>query len=200
MAYQLTSLGISVLAVLRERPMHGYEMFQALRARHEDRIVKVRHGSLYHAVYRLAEEDLVRATATGRNGNRPERTTFEITPRGAAALTERLRELIATPVDEFPRFVVALAEIHNLDRESAEDAVNGRIAALEDDLSDLTTLIGVSAAPASHLAALDYMVASTEAQVVWLRDFVKSLRPGQMRWRRAAALDTIRGSRNEVGI
>ena len=30
MAYQLTSLGISVLALLRERPMHGYEMFQTL--------------------------------------------------------------------------------------------------------------------------------------------------------------------------
>ena len=180
--------------------MHGYEMFQTLRARHEDRIVKVRHGSLYHAVYRLAEEDLVRATETGRNGNRPERTTFEITPGGADALAERLRELIANPVDEFPRFVVALAEIHHLDRESAEDAVNGRIAALEDDLTDLRTLMRVSAAPVSHLAALDYMVASTEAQVVWLRDFVKSLRTGQMRWRRGAEPDTIWGSRSEVGI
>ena len=44
MAYQLTSLGVSVLALLRERPMHGYEMFQTLVQRHADRIVKVRPG------------------------------------------------------------------------------------------------------------------------------------------------------------
>src|ERR1700759_3275317 len=60
MAYQLTSLGISVLALLRERPMHGYEMFQTLVQRHADRIVKVRPGSLYHAVDRLTEEQLIR--------------------------------------------------------------------------------------------------------------------------------------------
>ncbi len=180
--------------------MHGYEMFQTLTARHEGRIVKVRPGSLYHAVYRLAEEDLIRTTTTGRTGNRPERTTFEITSQGAAALTERLRELVATPVNEFPRFAVALAEIHNLDFHSAEQAVNGRIAALEDDLAELRTLMQVSTAPASHLAALDYLLASTQAQVTWLRSFVKSMRTGQWRWRRTAELDTIEGSRSEVAI
>jgi DNA-binding PadR family transcriptional regulator len=180
--------------------MHGYEMFQTLTARHEGRIVKVRQGSLYHAVYRLAEEELIRPTATGRSGNRPERTTFEITPLGVAALTERLAELVAVPVNEFPRFVVALAEIHNLDRDSAENAVNARIAALEDDVADLETLTEVSAAPASHLAALDYLLAATHAQVTWLRGFGESLRTGQSRWRRAAEVATIEGSRSEVAI
>jgi DNA-binding PadR family transcriptional regulator len=180
--------------------MHGYEMFQTLTARHEGRIVKVRQGSLYHAVYRLAEEDLIRPTATGRNGNRPERTTFEITPRGAAALTERLGEQVAAPVNEFPRFVVALAEIHNLDADIAVHAVNARIVALEDDVAELRTLIDVGDAPASHLAALDYVLASTGAQVAWLRGFVKSMRTGQTGWRMAAELDTIEGSRNEVAI
>jgi DNA-binding PadR family transcriptional regulator len=58
MAYQVTSLGISVLALLRERPMHGYEMFQTLTARHADRMLKVRPGSLYHVVNRLTGEKL----------------------------------------------------------------------------------------------------------------------------------------------
>jgi DNA-binding PadR family transcriptional regulator len=180
--------------------MHGYEMFQTLMARHEGRIVKVRQGSLYHAVYRLAEEDLIRPTATGRHGNRPERTTFELTPEGATALTGRLRELVATPVNEFPRFVVALAEIHNLDAASAEHAVAGRIAALEDDLTDLRALMQAGTAPAGHLAALDYVYASTEAQLAWLRGFVKSLRGGHTRWHRTAGLDAIGSARNEVAI
>ena len=102
--------------------------------------------------------------------------------------------------NEFPRFVVAPLEIHNLDRDSAADAVGGRIAALEDDFSELRTLKQVSTAPASHEVALDYLLASTHAQVRWLRGFVESLRTGRLRWRRAEELDTIEGSRNEVGI
>ena len=87
MTYQVTSLGISVLALLRQRPMHGYEMFQTLTARHADRVLKVRPGSLYHVVNRLAEEKLIRPTGTARNGNRPERTTYELTDAGLDALT-----------------------------------------------------------------------------------------------------------------
>lgn len=106
MAYQVTSLGISVLALLRKRRMHGYEMFQTLTARHADRMLKVRPGSLYHAVNRLADEKLIRQTATARNGNRPERTTYELTDAGIDAMTLRLRELVAGPVNECEKFVV----------------------------------------------------------------------------------------------
>ena len=159
--------------------MHGYEMFQTLTARHEGRIVKVRPGSLYHAVYRLAEEDLIRTTTTGRTGNRPERTTFEITSQGAAALTERLRELVATPVNEFPRFVVALAEIHNLDFRQRRASVHGRIVALEDDLAELRTLIAGQDCSGQSSGRPRLPARVAEAQVAWLRGFVKSMRTGQ---------------------
>ena len=47
---KLAPLGIATLALLTERPMHPYEMFQTMLARHDDRVVKVRPGSLYHTV------------------------------------------------------------------------------------------------------------------------------------------------------
>ena len=139
MAYQVTSLGISVLALLRERPMHGYEMFQTLTARHRDRMLRIRPGSLYHVVNRLAEEKLIRQAGTGRNGNRPERTTYDLTDAGADALTSRLRELVASPVNEFEKFVVALAEIHHLDH-VVEPAVQPvRDAATVEEGADVLT-------------------------------------------------------------
>src|ERR1035441_4557413 len=122
MAYQLTSLGISVLALLKARSMHGYEMLQTLVERHADRIVKVRPGSLYHVVDRLTDEKLIRRAATDREGKRPERVIYEITDAGAEALAERVRELIARPVHEFPQFVVALAEIETLGNDAAATA------------------------------------------------------------------------------
>jgi DNA-binding PadR family transcriptional regulator len=84
MVYQLTSLGITVLALLRERPMHGYEMFQTLIQRHADRIVKVRPGSLYHVVDRLTEVKLIRRAArlgTGSGPSGPSMRSPTLVPR-----------------------------------------------------------------------------------------------------------------------
>ena len=158
MTYQVTSLGISVLALLRQRPMHGYEMFQTLTARHADRVLKVRPGSLYHVVNRLAEDKLIRATGTARNGNRPERTTYELTDAGVDALTARLRDLVAGPVNEFEKFVVGLAEIQHLDTASAREALGRRISALERSVSELRGLRDAGAS-AGDQAALDYLLA-----------------------------------------
>jgi DNA-binding PadR family transcriptional regulator len=174
MAYQVTSLGISVLALLRERPMHGYEMFQTLTARHRDRMLRIRPGSLYHVVNRLAEEKLIRQAGTGRNGNRPERTTYDLTDAGADALISRLRELVASPVNEFEKFVVALAEIHHLDPPTAVEALKGRIAVLERSAAELQALRDADAVPGDR-SALDYLLATTAAKLDWLTGFVESM-------------------------
>lgn len=180
MAYQVTSMGISVLALLRERPMHGYEMFQTLVARHGDRTLKVRPGSLYHVVYRLADEKLIRQTGTGRNGNRPERTTYELTDAGVDALTERVRELVAQPVNEFDKFVVALAEIDHLDPAIAVEALRHRISVLEASADEMRALGAARVGPPRHLVVLDYLLATTTAQIDWLRRFVDTLRSGRL--------------------
>jgi len=198
MAYQLTSLGISVLALLKARSMHGYEMLQTLVERHADRIVKVRPGSLYHVVDRLTDEKLIRRTATDREGKRPERVIYEITDAGAEALAERVRELIARPVHEFPQFVVALAEIETLGKDAAADAVDERVGALEARAAEITALRGAGVVRAAYLVALDYLLATMQNELTWLRDFADSLRSGQLGWRQAAA-DSKVERRDEVG-
>ncbi|MFZ3268025.1 MAG: PadR family transcriptional regulator [Mycobacterium sp.] len=197
MAYQLTSLGISVLALLKTRPMHGYEMLQTLVERHADRIVKVRPGSLYHVVDRLTDEKLIRRAATDREGKRPERVIYEITDAGAEALAERVRELIARPVHEFPQFVVALAEIETLGKDAAADAVDERVGALEAWAAEITALRGAGVVRAAYLVALDYLLATMQNELSWLRDFAESLRSGQLGWRQAAA-DSKVERRDEV--
>jgi DNA-binding PadR family transcriptional regulator len=199
MAYQLTPVGISVLALLRERPMHGYEMFQTLVQRHADRIVKVRPGSLYHVVDRLTEEKLIRRTATARDGKRPERVICEITDAGAEALAERVRQLISTPVHEFPQFVVALAEVDTLGGDAAANAVDDRVGALEARAAEIMALRDAGVTPGGYLVALDYLLATMQAELSWLREFAGSVRSGQLERRQAASGSKVR-SQDEVGI
>lgn len=198
MAYQLTALGISVLGLLRERPMHGYQMFQTFVERQQDRIVKIRPGSLYHVVDRLAEEKFIRRVATNRDGNRPERVVYEITDAGVEALADRVRELVAAPVNEFPRLAAALAEIRNLDLNTAVDAVASRVAALEASLADLVALRDAGITPSIDAVALDYLQSMTQAELTWLRGLMDWLRSGQSQWPGGQRPDTIVVSRSEV--
>ena len=199
MTYQLNSLGISVLALLRGRPMHGYEMFQTLVGRHADRIMKVRPGSLYHVVDRLTEEKLIRRAATARDGKRPERAIYEITDAGTEALADRVGQLIAVQAHEFPQFAVALAEIDTLEDDAAADAVEDRVGALEARAAEIMALRDAGVTPAGYLLAFDYLLATMQAELFWLRGFAESMRSGDSRRRLTASGNTAR-SHDEVGI
>ncbi len=166
----LTTLAIGALALLNERPMHPYEMYQTLIARHEDRLIKVRPGSLYHAVERLEAAEFVSATGTERDGNRPERTTYAITPAGAAALTARITELLKTPVNEFPRFPVALSESHNLSSENVIASLTIYLAELNDQIK-------------ATRALLDNTRSRDVPEAFWLAgDFVNTLKIAERDW------------------
>ena len=181
----VSPLGIAVLALLFERPMHPYEMYQLLVQRHEERNVKIRPGSLYHTVDRLAGAELVRATGIDRLGNRPERTTYEVTTSGRTALRARLGEALATPVEEYPLFPLALAEAHNLEANVVVDMLKQRIAALEDDADELTAL-GDGAAendvPRVFWLDIGYRRAVVDAEITWLRALVVEIADGQLPW------------------
>ncbi|HET7304978.1 MAG TPA: PadR family transcriptional regulator [Segeticoccus sp.] len=184
----MSSLGISVLAVLNEGPTHPYEMLQKLRRRHDDRIVRVRPGSLYHVVEWLRTRNLVEVVATGRAGNRPERTAYRITSAGDAALRARIRELIGCPAAETSPLLVALAESHNLFRVGVLDALRQRAEALEAQLAELDGLIDTARAEGSgeaHWLSLDYLRVLTAAELEWARGLSSRIDSGEVAWPQA---------------
>ena len=64
MTQELGIWEIAVLALLREAPMHPYQMQRLLRHRHKDEILALKRGSLYHAIGRLARGGLITAKST----------------------------------------------------------------------------------------------------------------------------------------
>ena len=185
MAVNSSALGISALALLVERPMHPYEMYQLLIQRHEDRVVKVRPGSLYHKVHWLESRGLVRSTTTEREGNRPERTIYEITAEGREALALRVAEMLAAPVNEYPEFPLAIGEAHNLPKDTVVELLGRRLALLEADLDELEG--GIREADAkqvepAYLLNVGYSHAIQTAEVKWLRQLLTELRTNVIPW------------------
>jgi DNA-binding PadR family transcriptional regulator len=181
----LTALGVAALALLVERPMHPYEMYQTLVQRSEERVVKVRPGSLYHTVDRLAASGLVRATGTEREGNRPERTTYEITERGSLALSERVAEILGTPVNEYPEFPLALGEAHNLPVESVIQLLKNRVSLIRADIADLDDgirSIQAKQLPRKYWLNVQYTRALSDVEASWLESLIHDLESGGISW------------------
>lgn len=160
----LTPLQVVTLAVFAERPQHAYDVLRTVTERRGDRVVKLRTGTLYHAISRLADEGLLRVAGIDRAGGRPERTSYAITDAGRAALRASIAELIGTPRYEYPSFPAAIGEAHLLGREEVVALLRSRAAAI-----------------ASESEALDAAFASLAARRV-LETFVLDLR-----WQRDAA-------------
>jgi DNA-binding PadR family transcriptional regulator len=181
----LTPLAITALALLVERPMHPYEMYQLMLERHEDRFVKVRPGSLYHAVERLSGDKLVEATGTDRKGNRPERTTYAITAEGHTALTSRVRELIQQPVREYPHFPLALSQAHNVPAEETLADLRQYIAALDEDIADIDSFVRAARADGkaeTYLVPGDYILAMSVAQRDWIAHLITRIENKEFTW------------------
>ena len=185
MSYELMPLGMAALALLAERPMHPYEMYQVLLLRKEDRLVKVRPGSLYHAVNKLEEAGLVRIVGTDREGNRPERTTYEITNDGREQFLNRVEELIAEPINEYPRFPMAIGEAHNLPLDKVIQLIRTRLAALavdrEEGMSEYAE-VQAKGVPTRYLLDAPYLLAMHDAEVAWLEKLIADLESGAIDW------------------
>lgn len=180
-----TTLAIAVLALLDERPMHPYEMFQTMVARGEDRLVKVRPGSLYHTVARLAAQGLVRACGVDREGNRPERTTYRITAEGCEVLRSRLAEILRAPCPEYPEFLLGLAESHSLPADEVLRLLGERIAHLDAVLAELDSMVRAAETKSTarrYWLVLPYQRETVRAQRDWLTRMVGELARGELGW------------------
>ena len=112
-------LALAVLALLFERPMHPYEMAATLKERHKEESIKLRYGSLYTVIDALVKRGDVVARATSREGNRPERTVYELTPSGLDELRDWMRDLLRHPAKEFTQFEAGLSLLPVLPPEEA---------------------------------------------------------------------------------
>lgn len=188
---------IAVLALLREQPMHPYEMQRLLRERHTDELLPLKRGSLYHAIDRLARAGLIEVHETGREGRRPERTTYRLASGGESELVRRLRQMIATPQPESPEFMTSISFLVHLKPADARKQLEARARRLEHEIERLDAgmkplrdRIG-----RIHLVELEYLVAMRRAELAWVRGLTADIRSRRLRWSLPRILSMIRKTR-----
>jgi DNA-binding PadR family transcriptional regulator len=174
----------TVLALLREAPMHPYQMQRLLRQRHKDEILALKRGSLYHAIGRLVEAELISASSTSRDGRRPERTTYRITPAGRKELIRVLRQMVALPRRESSEFMAAVSFLVHLSPAEALPRLDERCQHLELEIKQRTA--GLQQAPLHvlriNLLESEYLLAMLRAELAWVRSLTNEVRDGKLTW------------------
>ncbi|WP_043626679.1 PadR family transcriptional regulator [Nonomuraea candida] len=184
MARRPDLVGLTVLAMLSVRAGHPYELHRFIVDTHKDYVTGLPR-SLYHAVERLAGEELITPVETSREGRRPERTVYEITDEGRRELATRLRALLEDPGQERRTFTAAVSLIGVLPVPAALQALRTRAAALEGALAGMSGHLKAmkdSGLPDALMIEVDYERALSETELTWVRGLIARLESGELGW------------------
>lgn len=190
---RLTPTALVVLALLHEEPMHPYEMHQTLRIRHTDRVVKLKAGTLYHTVERLARHGLIATTETTRAGRRPERTVYEITDAGRDVFAEQTLQMLGSPAEEYPEYPLALTLANDIPVETVITELERRCGELRraNELDEL----GIGRLermdlPRAYWLDVVYQQTMRKAELAWTEALLEDLRNGRLTWPKDATEKT----------
>lgn len=178
-------LALPVLALLRQRPMHPYEMATEIRRRHWHGSVKLTNGTLYAVVGGLVRGGLVVPKEISREGRRPERTTYALTDAGRAELFGRLREMLSQPAKEYTRFAAGLTLVAILPRNETLALLEERARLLAADVDRAQAdLDAHRVAGLPRLFALDaeHALVLRRAELAWVRGLVAGIADGSVTW------------------
>lgn len=170
--------------VLWLQPVHGYDVRRELVSWDVESWANIQPGSIYHALRKLSDEELLEEVATEQVGARPARTTYRITAKGRAEFEDLLRKYWWNLSPSIDPFSAAWAFVPALPRAEAIAALRNRARSLEARAemcrAALADLTGWMAAKPPHVAwQFELMVAKCEAEIAWCGRVVDRMEAGQ---------------------
>jgi DNA-binding PadR family transcriptional regulator len=170
MTNHVSSIRLFILGTLAASgPLHGHQIRQQAQNDHTETWTDIQVGSVYGALKRLANEDLIREVRTEKVGNRPERTVYEITPAGRRSLAAIHQTALRDLDRHYDPFDLALAQARDIPEEHLEQIVENRLGAFRVQLATQRHA-AEHADPYLNEAermVIQHLIARTEAEVRW---------------------------------
>ena len=170
MAAPVVLTRLLILWLLSEGPLHGYRVKKILDDQSLSFWFPVEYASIYSVLKSLVKKGYVKVIAVERDGRRPERTRYAISPSGRKHLVELLAQAwreLPSPADPFQ---LALAARSELTVDQVNDLNAERIGALQARMGQLGEL--ARSAPAPEM--VERLVALTSAELTWLKALLEN--------------------------
>jgi len=111
-------------------------MATTLRERHKESSIRLNYGSLYTVIEQLLRQRFIAVREVLKEGKRPEKTVYELRSLGESELIDWMRELVSSPVKEYPVFEAALSLLPVLPPEEVIDLLQIRLGLLEKTIEE----------------------------------------------------------------
>jgi len=197
----VSPLALSILQLLDERPMHPYELAATMRDRHQDEFIRLNFGSLYHTVDVLERNGWIIPAEREKEGNRPERTIYRLTPTGREVLVQVVGDILAQPRREYPHFAAGLMFMHHLTAEQTSGHLRARATALAAKVAKLSRInqeLKVHGLKRLALIEMEHKIAMLEAERRWVLKIADEISDGRLEWNTGMVRD-LEGLRRRHG-
>ncbi len=178
-------IALTALALLTECPLHPYEMQRLMHDRRKE-YAEGRTRALYRAIEELEAAGWIEPVETTREGRRPERTVYRITPDGREALEDWLQDVLERPAREHLAFTAAVGMLAYLPQDRAVGALQHRVVQLRADLAARTeastALEQEMRLPRVVLLEDEHERALREAELHWVLALLEDMRSGRLVW------------------
>ncbi|RIX60361.1 PadR family transcriptional regulator [Paenibacillus nanensis] len=167
-----------ILALLRDRPMHGYEIQQTIQMSRMDEWANLLSGSIYYALNKMEQDGLVRTEAEERTGARL-RKIYAITEKGEELFHQLVRESLTLPPHSVKSdFGLGLNWIEAIPREEALELLRQNLSQAEMTLDNWRRgkeIKGQYGLSPFVLASFDNAIAILEQDISYLNRLIHLL-------------------------
>lgn len=187
----MSATRLLILGVIRfMQPAHGYELRRELLSWQLEPWTNVGTGSIYSALRTLEKDGAIRAVSSSREGNRPARTSYEVTEAGEREFRTLLRQAWWQVHPSTEPLVPALGMFPELSRQELMAALQSRITQMQGHLDHIAAVRAtirdgatppVDEIPEHVRELLDFLSARGRAELEWTRQFLRRLRAGAYR-------------------
>jgi DNA-binding PadR family transcriptional regulator len=170
-------LELAILGLLKEQPMHGYQLSREL-AEQLGGMWRVSYGSLYPTLRRLERDGAVEQVPGDAAGKGRRKLVYRITPDGERLFLRLLEEPPQEGQAEDARFRVRLAFFRYLPPETRIRLLDRRRVGLQDRLEMLTAAINAATDDGDEYqrALMEHGRAATESDIAWLSGLIQQER------------------------
>ncbi|ADC51575.1 transcriptional regulator, PadR-like family protein [Alkalihalophilus pseudofirmus OF4] len=129
------SMQILVLATLKKKPNHPYEIKQTLYKDGWNKLILITDGNLYQAIRTLTKLDCIREVKSEKENNRPNRTIYELTPTGEKHLQASIVSVFEKQQTDARTLYPALAYIEHADKSNVLQHIGRWMNELSEELN-----------------------------------------------------------------
>lgn len=180
----MSATRLLILGALRFlQPAHGYLIRQELESWQAESWANIAYGSIYHALGKMAEEELVEPVEIEESARKPARIKYRLTPRGEAEFQRLLRKYWwGTESGTFP-FLTAFSFVNALSKDEVIAGLRQRANHFEGEIRTAEFIQRTPEwladyKPPHVFEMLKLMRAHMEVEIAFARDLADRLEAG----------------------